>query len=226
MKVGVLFSGGKDSSLALYKAKHFHEVVCLVSLISENPESYMFHVPNIELTEMQAEAVGLPIIKKMTKGEKEDELKDLRETVVMAKTEFGIKGIVTGAIKSVYQASRIQKICNDLGLWCFNPLWLQDPIEILDELVRNNFRVIISGVFAFPLDATLLGKTIDLETIEKLRRLSEVYNLNPAGEGGEMETTVVDAPFFKKSVKILDSVVSFKNNSGTFRIKKARLVAK
>lgn len=226
MKVGVLFSGGKDSCFALFKAEQYHDVVCLITLVSENPESYMFHVPNIELTGLQAEAIGLPLVQRVTKGEKENELEDLKEVLSLAQKRFRIEGVVTGAIRSVYQSTRIQRICGDLGLQCFNPLWMLDQLELLNELVRDGFRVVVSGVFAYPLDESFLGKVIDSEMIEKLRKISEKYSLNPAGEGGEMETTVLDAPFFKKRIEILDCEVSFKGNSGVFRIKKARLVAK
>jgi len=226
MRVGVLFSGGKDSSLALWKAKEFHEVVCLISLVSENPESYMFHVPNIELTSMQAEAIELPLLQGRTKGEKDKELDDLKKILRAAKKKFRIEGVVTGAIKSIYQASRIQRICHELDLWCYNPLWLKDQIELLNELVENNFKVVISGVFAYPLDETFLGKMIDGDIIKRLQELMERYGLNPAGEGGELETTVLDAPFFKKRIEILDYEVSYRDNSGIFRIKNARLVDK
>jgi len=226
MKVGVLFSGGKDSSLALFKAQQSHDVVCLITLVSENPESYMFHVPNIELTELQAEAIGLPLMQRTTKGEKENELEDLKLVLKLAKTKFQIKGVVTGAIRSAYQSTRIQRVCRELDLWCFNPLWLKDQIELLNELVRSDFRVVISGVFAFPLDESFLGRVIDGEMVEKLSEVSERYGFNPAGEGGEMETTVLDAPFFNKRIEILDYDVLYRNNSGVFKIKTAGLVAK
>jgi ABC transporter with metal-binding/Fe-S-binding domain ATP-binding protein len=226
MRIGVLFSGGKDSCLALYKAMKLHKVVCLISLISKNKESYMFHTPNIELTKIQAEAIELPLIQKITEGEKEKELEDLKEVLNLAKERFGIEGVTTGAIKSVYQESRIEKICKELDLQCFNPLWQKDQIEILNELVENNFKVVISGVFAYPLDKSFLGKMIDSEMIKKLKQLMEKYDLNPAGEGGEIETTVLDAPFFKKKIEILDYDISYNENSGVFRIKNARLVDK
>jgi len=226
MRVGVLFSGGKDSTLALHKVKETHDVVCLISLISKNKESYMFHVPNIELTKMQAEAIGLPLIQKITKGEKEKELKDLKDAIITTKKKFKIEGIVTGAIRSEYQKNRIQKVCEELGLNCFNPLWMRDQIEILNELIENNFKVIISGVFAYPLNKSFLGKLIDKEMIKKLKEFMDKYDLNPAGEGGEIETTVLDAPFFKKKIEILDYEIFYENNSGMFKIKKAKLVEK
>jgi ABC transporter with metal-binding/Fe-S-binding domain ATP-binding protein len=226
MRVGVLFSGGKDSCLALQNSSGFHDVTCLISLISENPESYMFHVPNIGVTRRQAEAIGLPIVQRGTKGEKEKELGDLKKAIGTAKADFGLEGIVTGAVKSVYQSTRVQRICKQLGLWCFNPLWLKDEIELLNDVVNNNYEVIISGVFAFPLDKGFLGNKLDDKMIQKLKRLKEEYGLSPAGEGGEIETTVIDAPFFKKRLEVLDYDVSYKDYSGVFRIKDLKLVSK
>jgi diphthine-ammonia ligase len=226
MRVGVLFSGGKDSCLALQKSVCFHDVVCLISLISENPESYMFHVPNIEVSGIQAEAIGLPIVQRRTKGEKEKELEDLKKAVDEAKADFGLEGIVTGAVKSVYQSTRVQRICNRLDLWCFDPLWLKDDIELLNEVVQGGYEVIISGVFAFPLNREFLGRRLDIDMIRRLERLKQEYGLSPAGEGGELETTVTDAPFFKRRLEIVDHDVSYKDYSGVFTIKEVRLTDK
>lgn len=131
MRLGVLFSGGKDSTLALSYAKEKEEVACLITLISENKESYMFHTPNIDVTSLQAQALGLPQIIKITRGEKEKELLDLELAIAQATREYKIEGVVTGAIESVYQAERVQRICNHLGLWCFNPLWKRNQKELL-----------------------------------------------------------------------------------------------
>lgn len=226
MKIAALFSGGKDSCLALQKAKKFHDVACLVTLISENKESYMFHTPNIKLTKLQAKAMQIPIMQIKTKGEKEKELEDLKKALIMAKKRFKIKGVATGAIRSIYQASRIQKICKELNLWCFNPLWLNNQMELLNDLIKEKFEVIISGIFAFPLDEEFLGKQIDKRIIEKLGKLQERYQLNPSGEGGEIETTVLDAPLFKKKIEILDFNIKYKDNAGIFKIKKAKLIKK
>jgi len=226
MRLGVLFSGGKDSCLALYKSLRFHEIVCLISLLSENKESYMFHVPNIEITKQQAEAIGLPLIQKKTKGEKEKELTDLEKVISEAKTAYGLEGMISGAVRSIYQTTRIQRICRKLELWCFNPLWLKDEIELLNEIVGNNFEVIISGVFAYPLDREFLGSKLNGAMIQRLKELKEQYGINPAGEGGEMETTVTDAPFFKKRLEILGYDVSYKDNVGTFKMTDLRLVDK
>ncbi len=226
MRLGVLFSGGKDSTLALHKAAEKAEVACLITLVSENKESYMFHTPNIDVTALQAEALGLPLIKKATAGKPEEELKDLEAAIAQAVKDFEIEGVATGAVESVYQATRIQQICNRLDVWCVNLLWKRNQKALLEEIVAEGFNVIISGVFAYPLDRTWLGKQIDQDMIEKLVALSEEYGLSPSGEGGEIETTVLDAPLFKKKIEILDSEAEAQGNSGVFRIKQARLTEK
>ena len=226
MKLGVLFSGGKDSTLALHKAAEKEEVVCLITLVSQNKESYMFHTPNINLTALQAEALGLPLIEKVTEGKPEEELKDLEAAIGEAVKVFKIEGVVTGAVESVYQASRIQRICHRVDVWCFNPLWKKNQRLLLEEIVQKGFNVTISGVFAYPLDESWLGKTLDNDMIEKLVALGKEFGLSPSGEGGEIETSVLDAPLFKKKIEVLDSEVEARGNSGVYRIKKARLTSK
>jgi diphthine-ammonia ligase len=226
MRLGVLFSGGKDSTLALHKAAEKEEVVCLITLVSENKESFMFHTPNIDVTALQAEALGLPLIKKVTAGKPEEELKDLEEAIAQAVKAFQIEGVVTGAVESVYQSKRVRSICNRLNLSCLNLLWKKNQKILLEELVAEGFKVIISGVFAYPLDKSWLGKEIDKELIERLSLLGEEFGLSVSGEGGEIETTVLDAPLFKKKIEILDASIEAKGNSGVFIIKRARLAPK
>jgi ABC transporter with metal-binding/Fe-S-binding domain ATP-binding protein len=226
MNLGVLFSGGKDSSYALYKAMKHDKITCLISLLSKNDESYMFHTPNITLTNLQAEAMKIPLIQQTTAGEKEKELEDLTNAIKTAKNDFNIEGIVTGAVGSIYQAARIQSICKSLDLWCFNPLWMMDQVDLLKRVFELRFQVIISGVFAYPFDKNWLGREINTETINDLITLQKKFQINPAGEGGELETTVLDAPFFKKRIEIEDFDVIIEEYSGRYQIKKARLVEK
>lgn len=226
MRIGVLFSGGKDSTLALHLAAEKEEVVCLISVFSKNKESYMFHTPNIDVVVLQAEALGLPLVTAATEGNKEEELRDLQCAIVEAIKRFQINGVVTGAIESVYQSSRIQKICDELNIKCMNPLWKHDQKKLLEKLVNEKFEVIISGIFAYPLDEKLLGKQIDLEVIDQLVELQGKYGISPSGEGGEIETTVLDAPLFKRRIEVLGSRVEVKGNSGVYEIKQACLITK
>ncbi len=226
MKAGVLFSGGKDSTYALRLARKCLNVRCLISIISSNEESYMFHTPNIEITRLQAESMGIPLISRKTAGVRERELADLRSAIREARKRYGIEAVVTGAVESVYQATRIQKICDDLGLWCMNPLWKMDQVELLKDVVKSRFDVMITGIFAYPLDRKWLGRKINRRVISELVGLRDRYQVSPSGEGGEIETTVLDAPFFRKRIAIVESEVSASGNSGVMRIKRAELVRK
>ncbi len=203
MKLGVLFSGGKDSTYAAWLAKkQGYEITCLISIVSLNKDSYMFHTPSISSTEVQAKAMNIHIIIQKTGGKKEEELKDLKDAIKKAIKEYKIEGIVTGAVESVYQASRIQKICNELGIECFNPLWQKNQFELLEDLIKNKFKVIITGVFAFPFDEKYLGRQIDKKFIEEMKVLNQKYKISPAGEGGEFESFVLDCPLFERPLKI------------------------
>ncbi|MCK5628341.1 diphthine--ammonia ligase [Candidatus Bathyarchaeota archaeon] len=168
MRLGVLFSGGKDSTLALHKTAAEEEVTCLITLNSTNPESFMFHTPNINVSRLQAEALGLPLIERVTEGKAEKELDDLEEAINEAVREYALDGIVSGAIESVYQAERIQRVCNRLEVWSFNPLWKSNQVDLLREIVKRGFKVIISGIFAYPLDAGWLGRDLDESLIKEL----------------------------------------------------------
>ena len=213
MKLAVLFSGGKDSCYAAYLAGKDNEITCLISIQSENPDSYMFHTPSISKVEKQAKSMGIPLIIQKTKGEKEDELKDLEKAIKNAIKEYKIEGVVTGAVESVYQSTRIQKICDKLKIECFNPLWQLDQKQLLYELYTNKFDVIVTGVFAYPLDQSWLGRKINNEFIEEIKELEEKYKINPAGEGGEFETFVLNYPLFKKSLKVKSFKDSGEKNS-------------
>ncbi|MDP2628274.1 MAG: diphthine--ammonia ligase [Nanoarchaeota archaeon] len=201
MKLGVLFSGGKDSTYAAWLAKkQGYELSCFISIFSENEESYMFHTPSIKVVEKQAEIMKIPIIIQKSLGRKEEELKDLERAIKIAIKKYKIEGVVAGAIQSVYQSSRIQKICNKLNIECFNPLWQINEDEYLKDLIKNKFKIILTGVFAYPLDEKWLGKKIDEKFIKEISELNKKYKISKIGEGGEFETLVLDCPLFKKEL--------------------------
>lgn len=209
MRLGVLFSGGKDSVYAAYLAKKAgHELVCLVSIISKNKESYMFHTPSIEKTRVQAKVMKLPLVIQKTPGEKEKELEDLEIILKKVQKDYELDGIITGAIQSVYQASRIQKICDKLGLECVNPLWQRNEEDYLEELLEAGFKIMIIGVFAYPLDKTWVTRIIDKRFIEEIKALNKKYKIHIAGEGGEFESFVLNCPLFTKELRVKKTTIS------------------
>ncbi len=219
MKLCVLYSGGKDSNLALYKASREFEILCLVNFIPESSESMLFHFPNSKLTKLQAKAMSIPIIQKFCKDDEESQVKALEEALIEARREFGIEGVVTGAVKSNYQYSRFRKVCGKIGLKCINPLWMEDEEKILKEILKLKFEAIITRIAGYPFEPKFLGRKIDEEFLEYLRKAK----MNIAGEGGEYETFVTWMPLFKKRIKILEGKKIIKEFEGEYLISKADL---
>jgi diphthine-ammonia ligase len=223
LRLAALITGGKDSILALYRAQQMgHTIEVLATMLPKRSDSYMFHVPNIHLTDYIARTLEIPLVKAETSGIKEKELEDLKKLLA----SLDVDGVVTGAVQSVYQKERIDRLCNELGLKSVAPLWHQEPLEIMKELIRLKFRVILVGVYAYGLDQTWLGREINTETLEKLVELHEKYQISLVGEGGEYESLVLDAPIYKKRLQIVDSETSYENNSGVLTIKEVKLVDK
>lgn len=203
MRVAVLYSGGKDSNLALCMAlEEGYEVSCLVSVESRNKDSYMFHTPSVNGVRHQAATLGIPLVVVKTEGVKEEELSSLKEGIVRAKDEYGVEGVVTGAVESVYQASRVQKICYSLGVECFNLLWKMEQTKLLEEVIKRDMEVVLVGVFAYPFDKSWLGEKIDEGFIKRMKKLREKYKISPSGEGGEYESFVLYSPFFSERLKV------------------------
>ena len=188
MNAAVLFSGGKDSTMALYYALNKKEdVKYLLSMKSRNNESYMFHVPNIHVTDLLAEALDIPIMSVETDGIKEEELEDLKAAFENLK-RLGVECIYTGALYSQYQKSRIEKLGSQVGLEIISPYWHVNELEYMREIVSLGFKIIISGVAAWGLDEKWLGRVIDDEAIDELVKINEKYYVDLAFEGGEAET--------------------------------------
>lgn len=223
MRLAALVTGGKDSILSLYRAQKMgHSIDVLATMISETDDSYMFHFPNIRLTDHISRALEIPLVTAQTCGIKEKELQDLKKLL----SSLDVDGVVSGAIQSSYQKERIEKICTELGLESVTPLWNENPLKIMEELIDLKFKVIIIGVFAYGLDKNWLGKEITTETLQKLLELNKQYQISLVGEGGEYESLVLDGPIFKKRLEIIKTTVSYENNRGVLSIKEARLVDK
>ena len=223
MRVAVLVTGGKDSALSLYRVlEHDYEVKYLMSMLPQREDSWMFHFPNIHLTDLFAEAVGIPLVKAETTGIKETELEDLKKLLAT----LDIEGVVSGAISSHYQKKRIGKICHELNLSSIAPLWQEDPLKLLKEIVGLNFEVIIVGVYAYGFNESWLGRKIDSSTVDSLLDLNREFRISLVGEGGEYETLVLDAPYFRRRIQLLRVEKNWEDDSGYLLVKEARLVDK
>jgi diphthine-ammonia ligase len=223
MRVAALVTGGKDSALALHRAlKLGYEVKNLVTMLPQREDSWMFHFPNIRLSDLFAEAAGLPLVKAETSGVKETELEDLKRLLAA----LDIEGVVSGTISSQYQKKRIDRICRELNLRSIAPLWQESPIKLLKEIINLNFDTVIVGVYALGFDQSWLGRRIDLTALNDLVGLNEKYKVSLVGEGGEYETLVLDAPFFKRRIRLLQTERVWEDHSGYLLVEKAELVDK
>ena len=220
MKVASLFSGGKDSIYAIYVAQQWGwDVTNLITLQPVKKNSWMFHSINIHLTEKIAQSINVPLIKKQTKGEKEEELTDLKDIL----KNLNIEGVISGAIASEYQRTRIEKICHELDIKSFTPIWHKDQELILRNQINAGFKIIVVGVYAQGFDETWLGKPLNEAALAELIKLREKYSINIAGEGGEYETLVLDCPIYKKKL-VLDKILKeWKRDSGILVVEKAHL---
>jgi diphthine-ammonia ligase len=220
MRVAALVSGGKDSALALHRVlQHGYDVRFLVTMLPQRQDSWMFHVPNIHLTELFAEATGMELVSGTTSGIKEREVEDLKQVLAT----LDVEGVVSGAILSQYQKERVDRICGELNLASVVPLWHENPIQLLREIIDLRFDVIIVGVYAYGFNEDWLGRKIDATTMNALIKLNRLYQVSAMGEGGEYETLVLDAPFFKKRIQLVSVESVWENQSGYLLVKEARL---
>ena len=225
LKLGALVSTGKDSWYACHiMQRQNYNIGCLITIKSENPDSYMFHTPAIELVQMQSEASGIGLVSVDTQGSKEDELAELKDAMKKAKDEHEIDGIVTGALYSTYQRDRIERVCDELGLKVFSPLWHINQETEVREILDSGFSFILVSIAAEGLSRKWLGREMTYEALEELKAMADKTGFNIAGEGGEYETLVLDCPMFSKKIKILRSFLQMENScTGKLSIEKVIL---
>lgn len=227
MKVAVLYSGGKDSSLAIYRAcEAGHEVVALISAIPFRQDSWMFHHPNVEHAEVQASCMGIPWRRVEVSGEKESEVVQLQRRIPALIGGLGVEALCTGAIASRYQRERVARICSELGLAELSPLWGMPEESLLGDLLDLGFEVYFSSVSAEGLGRDWLGARLDRGRVRSLLELRARYSINASGEGGEYETFVCDSPLFKKRIRVVEAETVWTHNSGTWNIKRLETVEK
>ncbi len=223
MRLASLFSGGKDSTYATHLgAEGGNDVAYLVTMLPRRDDSWMFHTVNIHLAPKIAEAIGIESVVHETGGEKERELGDLKDTL----SSLDVDGLVTGAIASTYQKSRVDNICDELGLRHIAPLWCRDGLELLQEMLSARMVIIVTAVAARGLDQNWLGRVLDIKAVEELGGLSRRFGVNVCGEGGEMETLVLDAPWFRRRLEVMRAETDWDGVRGSYLVEEARLVSK
>ena len=225
MKLAALFSGGKDSTYAIYLAKKLgHSVNVLLTLYPHSSESHLLHYPNIKFTQLQAESMKTPqLIEETLSDDSENESKKLNNLISLAKEKYSIDGIVHGGILSEYQKDTFSLICEKNQLKIISPLWNKEPESYMKELLNENFEYIISTVSSAGLNDSWLGLIIDKNGLDELQKLQKKFRFNLNFEGGEAETFVTNCPLFEKRLLIQDSTTEWDGYRGRFEILEAKL---
>ncbi|MBL7167380.1 diphthine--ammonia ligase [Candidatus Bathyarchaeota archaeon] len=223
LRLAALFSGGKDSTYAAHLASLLgHDVSYLVTMLPARDDSWMFHTVNIGLAPLVAQAMGIESVVVDTSGVKEEELQDLKPAIA----GLNVDGLVTGAIASSYQRSRVDDICSELEIEHVAPLWGRESSELVREMIVNGMTIIVTAVAAMGLGEKWLGRTLDLDALEELKSLSERFGVDVCGEGGEMETLVLDAPWFTSRLEIVSAKREWDGVRGSLQVEEAHLIQK
>ncbi len=221
-----LVSGGKDSNYAFYRALlEGYEPVCILALRPKRSDSWMFHVPHVSLVRYQAVAMGLENVYREyeVSGVKEREVEELAEILSSLKRETGFDVVSVGAIASRYQYERMKRISLEIGFEIYAPQWGMDPSAYMRRLVAEGFRFIITSITVYGLPPRYLGRELAPGDVEDIIRLAGRYGFNPAFEGGEAETLVVDAPHYRKRLHVQGRPVRLGPDSWLFEIERVWL---
>ncbi|MET1101141.1 MAG: diphthine--ammonia ligase [Pyrodictiaceae archaeon] len=228
LKACVMYTGGKDSCYSLHWAVyHGLEVECLLTVKASSWDSRLFHYPGHELVRLHGEALGLPVeVVEAPMPREEEELRTLRRLFAIARREYGAEIILSGALLSDYQRLLFSIAAWREGLHVLTPLWRKSQEEYMRSLVREGFKILILSVQAYGLPPTYVGRVLDEKLVEDIIRRARIYGFNPAFEGGEAETLVLDAPLFRRRLVIEGSVVRLGPEHYMLRVEAARLVDK
>jgi len=230
-----LFSGGKDSSWALYRA--IEEGLNVTRLLTVHPgeESYMYHVPETRLAGLAAERIGIELVEVEpddlgaadvrdagAQGDRELEPLETALAELDSDLDGGVTGVTAGAVESEFQTSRIRGMCDRLGIDLFAPLWQRDPRALAESMLDAGFEILIVQVAARGLDESWLGRTLDADALAELLALNEEYGVHVLGEGGEFETLVTDGPHMDRPIE-LEYETIWEGTRGHLRVTDARL---
>jgi len=220
----------------------------LITIHITNDDSMMFQIPNTSIAGLQAHSMGVPWLPILSDGRQEEEISDLEnginglsnvnyaferivldteviefpDNLLLQLANLEIDALVVGALRSDYQKTRIERMCEKLGIISYCPLWHHNPEEHMHSLIDHGFDVRIVSVSTDGLGEEWLGQKITQDSLEELTRISAKYRFNLDGEGGEFETIVVDAPHMSQPIEVSGNR-NWKGNRGTWILESARI---
>jgi uncharacterized protein (TIGR00290 family) len=190
------FSGGKDSTFALYKAMAVGEAIALITMMEENGVHSRSHRLTEKIVREQAASIGLPLFLDATSWDNYEKkfIRLLEETKAMG-AEVLVAGDLDVPDKDCWHDMVTQKVGSGLAL----PLRAMGHREVVTEFVKAGFKSIIVTVNLYMgMEIDDLGKELSLEYIEAL----ENRRIDSCGEAGEFHTIVVDGPIFKDRIDV------------------------
>jgi diphthine-ammonia ligase len=214
MRVLALLSGGKDSVCAVETARGFGwDVVAALVVRPAQDDAWMFHTPNLDVVRGVAECLGLPLIEAPVRAGSEEEVADLEQAIRKAREELRLDGIVSGALASEYQRTRLDAIGHRLGLRSFAPLWHKEPDVYMQGLLGWDIR--FSRCAGVPVEWA--GQRLEAAHLEALQR--HPHRPHVAGEGGEYESLVTWAPGWSKRIVVEEASVEATASRATWVVK-------
>ena len=197
------WSGGKDCCLACYRAvARGLKVRYLANMVAEDGKRSYSHGLAPRVLEAQAQAIGIPLIQRRARRDNyEAEFKKM----LLSLKEEGVSGGVFGDIDLDEHRQWIERVCGDVAVTPYLPLWGEEQEELLKDFISLGFTAIVVAAKAELFDREWLGRKVDRDFLDHLEVLKETKEVTPCGEAGEYHTLVVDGPLFERRLEILRS---------------------
>lgn len=190
------FSGGKDSTLALYKASQVGQAVGLLVMLEEEGKRSRSHGMPPELIQAQADSIGLPVF---TAAASWADYESVFMHLLEKAKQQGAEVLVTGDLDMPAHGCWHDKVTKNAGLQLGMPLWEMDHREAVDEFINLGFITMIVTVnLSLGMTEDDLGRILTPEYVLEL----EARKIDPCGEGGEFHTTVIDGPLFQQPIAV------------------------
>ena len=200
------YSGGKDSSLALYQAMQIGEPVVLIVMLEEQGLKSHSHGMSLDIIHAQAKAIGLPIY---TASATWQDYENQFIQLLRKAQALGAESLVTGDIDLMAHAEWNQSVCDKSKLSLCMPLWQRPRSDIVHEFIQLGFQSIIVTVnLNLGMKVKDLGQVLSLEYVDEL----VARGIDPCGEAGEFHTTVIDGPIFKHPLSVVKGDILYHEN--------------
>ena len=195
------YSGGKDSTLALYKAMKKGKALGIIVMMEEDGERSRAHSLFLDILKAQGEAIGLPVFSGNANWENYEKVfvEILKEV-----KKLGAEVLVTGDIDVPEKDCWHERVVHNVGLELGIPLWKMNHREVVEEFISLGFITKIITI-----DTKQGMKKEDLGRILTFDYMKELENrgIDPCGESGEFHTVVIDGPIFKEKIKVKEKEI-------------------